>query len=79
MTDPFRLEVRNPELETLLGEIGAILKMACEEHSSPGRRYGFALMIFDFGKGGDLFYTSNAQREDMVRLMQEFIEKFREH
>jgi hypothetical protein len=79
MNDPFRLQVRNPELEKLLGEIGSILKMACEQHSSPERKYGFALLIFDFGIGGDLFYTSNAQREDMVRLMQEFIAKFREH
>lgn len=79
MKDPFRMEVRNPELENLLGEIGAILKIACEQHSSTERKYGFALLLFDFGEGGDLFYTSNAQREDMVRLMQEFIAKFREH
>ena len=79
MNDPFRIEVRNPQLEKLLKDIGAILKMACEEHSSPSRRYGFALLLFDFGEGGDLFYTSNAEREDIVRLMQEFIAKFREH
>jgi len=41
--------------------------------------WGFTLLIFNFGEGGNLFYTSNAQREDMIKTMQEFIEKHREH
>lgn len=36
---------------------------------------GFALLVFDFGPGGNLAYVSNARREDMLRAMREFIEK----
>lgn len=57
------------------------------EHRAAGRRLadvisealhagtGFALLIFDFGEGGNLSYISNAQREDMLRAMREFIDK----
>lgn len=36
---------------------------------------GFALLMFDFGPGGNMFYISNAQREDVLKSMQEFIDK----
>lgn len=81
--DPFRMEVRNPEIEDLLRKIGSILTQACEMHSpEDGPKYGFALLIFNFGddkKISEMFYASNAEREGIVRMMQEFIEKFREH
>ena len=67
----FNYEVRHEDAEKMLNEIGALLRSACP----PG--YGFSLLIFSFGEGGNLFYTSNAQREDMIRAMQEFIAKFR--
>ena len=35
--------------------------------------YGFALLIFDFGPDGFMSWMSNAEREDMVRAMKEFI------
>ena len=63
-------EVRNEPAEKMLKEIGQILRSACPEG------YGFSLLIFSFGEGGNMFYTSNAQREDMIRAMQEFIQKF---
>jgi hypothetical protein len=40
--------------------------------------FGFALLIFGYDNH-DMFYLSSARREDMVRAMQEFIEKFREN
>ena len=37
---------------------------------------GFFLLAFDFGdKPGRMEYTSNARREDVLKLMLEFIEK----
>lgn len=66
-------EVRDEKAEAMLKEIGQLLKAACP----PG--YGFNLLVFTFGEGGNMFYCSNAQREDMIRAMQEFIAKFREN
>lgn len=37
------------------------------------REVGFALLVFSFGEGGFLNYVSNAQREDMLCAMKEFI------
>ena len=36
---------------------------------------GFVLLMFDFGEGGNMFYISDAQREDVLKSMQEFIDK----
>ena len=58
----------------MLKEIGTLLKSAC-----PPRGYRFSLLVFSFGRGENMFYTSNAQREDMIRAMQRFIAKFRQH
>lgn len=66
-------EVRNEAAEKMLNEVGKILRDA----TPPG--FGFSLLVFSFGEGGSMFYTSNAQREDMIRAMQEFIQKFREN
>lgn len=68
-----RFEVRNEEAEKMLKEIGHLLKAACP------KGYGFSLLVFSFGEGGNMFYSSNAQREDMIRAMREFIAKFREN
>jgi hypothetical protein len=57
----------------LLNEIGQLLR------GGMPKGYGFSLLIFNFGPDGNLFYTSNANREDMIRTMQEFIAKFREN
>ncbi len=38
-------------------------------------KLGFAVLVFDFGTGGNLGWVSNAQREDMINAMKEFIEK----
>jgi hypothetical protein len=43
------------------------------EQLKPG--VGFALLMFDFGEGGNLAYLSNAQRSDMIKTLREFIEK----
>lgn len=33
--------------------------------------YGFALLVFKFGKAGTTNYISNAEREDMVKALRE--------
>lgn len=68
MADSF--EVRDEKAEAMLKEIGQMLRTACPAGC------GFSLLIFSFGEGGNMFYTSNAQRDDMIRAMREFIQKF---
>lgn len=36
----------------------------------PGK--GFILFAFDFGEGGNLAYASNAQREDVIKALDEW-------
>ena len=62
-------EIENAQVEGILKEIGGQLgaKMPAG--------FGFNLLIFSFGEGGSMFYISNAQRQDMIESMKEFIEK----
>lgn len=63
-------EVRDEKAEAALKKLGDSLKASIP----PG--YGFTLLIFNFGVGGNLFYTSNADREDVMKMLREFIRKF---
>lgn len=36
---------------------------------------GFALFVFDFGERGNLAYCSNAEREDMIKTVEEWLAK----
>jgi hypothetical protein len=64
-------EVRNPEVEEKLREIGRGLK------ESMPTGFGFALLIFSYegGKTGSMFYMSSAERDSMIAAMREFIQK----
>lgn len=73
MLPEMKFEVRNEQAEAMLNEVGQLLKAVCP----PG--YGFSLLVFSFGEGGNMFYASNAERESMIQAMQEFIAKFREN
>lgn len=66
-------EVRHPEAEHRLNEIGNLLR------SNMPEGFGFALLIFSYGEGGSMFYTSNAQRQDIINAMREFIAKHEEN
>lgn len=35
----------------------------------------FLLMVFDVGEGGHLTYLSNANREDVMAMLREFLQK----
>lgn len=66
----------DPIPEDLVGvmqEIGRILDGAIK--GKAGRSMGFMLMVFDFGEGGRMSYISNAQREDIILALEEFITK----
>lgn len=63
-------EVFNENIEIKLKEIGGMIGKSLPEG------WGFNLMIFDFGKKGSMFYISNAQREDVINQMKEFIAKY---
>lgn len=72
MTDPIedpRYDVRNEIIEQLLKELGTTLATRMPEG------WGFTLMLYSYGPGGDLFYISSARRDDMIRVMREFMAK----
>jgi hypothetical protein len=55
------------------------LERRCVEHARtlqagarPGS--GFALFLFDFGEEGSTAYVSNGEREDVIRLVREWLE-----
>lgn len=73
MSVPMRYEVENEKIQKLLLELGRKIKDGMPEG------YGFTLLIFGFSPNDELFYLSSAQRQDMVRTMREFIQKFGEN
>jgi hypothetical protein len=62
-------EFKNTKIQNLLKEIGMIIKNVLP------KEFGFNLMIFDYGNEGSMFYISSAKREDMLKVMREFIKK----
>jgi len=72
MPEPY-YEVRNQEVEDLLTNIGRILKKIMPEG------YGFALHIANYSEGGGIFYVSSIKRDDYIKLLREFIQKFEEN
>jgi len=64
------MEVRNPEVERKLNDIGKFLKDIMPHG------YGFALHILKYGEGGEFFYISTLDRDDYIKSLREFMEKF---
>ena len=60
-------QVRHAGAERALREIGDKLKGSVP----PG--FGFGLFIFEFGEHGSMFWLSNAQRQDMIKALREWI------
>lgn len=58
-------------LERKCAQVGKLLGLSCP----PG--VGYALLFFDFGEGGNLAYMSNGDREDMVKALEELLERWR--
>lgn len=64
LRDPGRLK-----LEYTAREVGRRLSAEMPEG------VGFALLVFDFGEGGNLAWMSNGRREDMIKAVKEWLEK----
>lgn len=59
------------EIEHLCRNVGHILGLTVEKAFGEGK-VGFCLLLFDFGEGGNLTYISNAQRDSMIKALEEF-------
>lgn len=57
----------------MLERLTALLATGLKEVLPP--ELGFALVVFDFGEGGNLAYASNGQRADMQRALAELLER----
>jgi hypothetical protein len=66
--DP-RYEVKHERAEAALRGIAK----AIADATPPG--FGFALFLFTYGEGGATFYISSAQRDDVRRLLAEWLRK----
>ena len=67
MSDPIEAKFR----ERMNG-IANVLDTTLNGDERP-RKTGFCLLMFDFGSDKRMNYVSNAQREDMLCAMKEFI------
>ncbi|HEU5276808.1 MAG TPA: hypothetical protein VFU97_24340 [Xanthobacteraceae bacterium] len=63
---------RREELEAICAMLGKSLADELND-TTTGPPMGFLLMLFDFGPKGFNAYVSNANREDMIRLLREQI------
>ena len=61
-------EVRNPEVEEKLRQIGRAVKADMPEG------FSFTLLIFSY-EPGSMFYISSAERDGVIAAMREFIAK----
>jgi hypothetical protein len=66
--DP-NFQVFNEEIEVTLKELGEAISTRLPEN------WGFTLLLFDFNNSedGKLFYASNGNREDVIKILKEFI------
>lgn len=73
MSQPdIRHSIKDPEMIELLNQLGDKISLGLPSG------YGFNLLLFEFGgPGNNLFYISNADREDVIKMMKEWIERQR--
>lgn len=67
--DRSTFEIRNMYAEQTLNKLSHEIKDAMP------KGMGFALLVFDYGENGSMFYSSSADRQDMINAMKEFISK----
>lgn len=68
MRDP-RFEVENEKIKATLNQIAGKVGGALD------KGWGFLLMLFEYGEGGSMFYISSAERGDVMKMTQEWIDK----
>lgn len=70
MPPDIRHTINDPEMIELLNRLGNKIGNLLPEG------WGFNLLLFEFGgPGKNLFYISNAKREDIAKVMKEWIER----
>lgn len=62
-----RKEPIDPAVAEKMKEVGLLIASALPA------THGFCLLVFDFGKEGRMNYMSNANREQMLVALKEFI------
>jgi hypothetical protein len=67
MEEDGEFQFRDPHAEESLREIGTMLREICPDNM------GFVLLMAHWGEGGGLFFTSNIKRENVIKMMKEFI------
>lgn len=58
---------RRLRLEEQCAEVGRVLAARMP------KGVGFALLMFDFGSGGNMAWASNAERPDMIEMLHEWL------
>lgn len=61
------------DLETKCRDIGSVIASVINTRELQ-KKYGFALMVFAF-EGPEFTYISNAEREGMIKALNEFLAK----
>ena len=67
-------EVKDDAIRDTMRILGDRIHEALEAAGQKGKM-GFALFLFEFGEDGAMFYISDAQRNDILKVLAEFIEK----
>ena len=58
-----------------LQRIAAGVAQAVSGYLPKGAGIGFAVVLFDFGDGGNMAYASNGNRGDVAKTLRELLEK----
>lgn len=61
------------DLEIIANDLGKAIQTALDSWGKG--KLGFAFLVFDFDGQGNLAWISNAKRKDMIKALEEFIEK----
>lgn len=62
-------------VQKVLYAVGKAIDEFVTEHHPEGM--GFFVAMFQFGSGGRFNYLSNARRDDIVKLLEEMLVKFK--
>lgn len=69
-------ETTRKELESLIKGYSDAIRHSLAEQVGE-RKVGFVLMLFDYGEKGSFAYAADAQRSDMIALLEEALIKLR--
>lgn len=72
--DPAKMRYLESRAREIAARLDAGINQQSEVTGAP-KQYGFALLLFSF-RGAELTWISNAEREDMIRLMKELLARW---